>query len=75
MQFPTSRFALVVGDSILLMTDGVVEARDAQGQLFGFERMAELLRTSAGGAALATAAQNHGQEEDITVLTLSRLCP
>ncbi len=71
MQFPVSRFDLAPGDSLLLMTDGVVEAQDAQGQLFGFERIAELLRTGAGGAALAAAARQFGQNDDITVLTLT----
>jgi serine phosphatase RsbU (regulator of sigma subunit) len=71
MQFPASHFNLAPGDSLLLMTDGVVEAQDAQGQLFGFERIAELLRTGAGGAALAAAARQFGQNDDITVLTLT----
>ena len=60
-------------DSLLLMTDGVAEAQNVQGQLFGFERIAELLDGGAGGAALAEAAQNFGQQDDITVLTITRL--
>ena len=71
MQFPALRFKLDAGDSLLLMTDGVVEAQNALGQLFGFDRIAELLDTGADGAAIATAAQSHGQEDDITVLTVT----
>jgi hypothetical protein len=71
MQFPATRFTLAAGDSLLLMTDGVAEAQNSQGQLFGFERIAHLLSTGTGGAALADAAQAFGQEDDITVLTLS----
>jgi serine phosphatase RsbU (regulator of sigma subunit) len=71
MQFPVSRFSLAADDSLLLLTDGVVEAQDAHGQLFGFDRIAKLLRTGASSAALAHAAQAHGQEDDITVLTLT----
>ncbi len=71
LRFPTSRLKLAEGDSLLLMTDGVVEAQDAKGRLFGFERIAELLSTGADGAALATAAQKHGQEDDITILTIA----
>ena len=51
------------------MTDGVAEAQNADGRLFGFERISELLHTGSDGAALAAAAQAFGQEDDITVLT------
>jgi serine phosphatase RsbU (regulator of sigma subunit) len=55
----------------MLMTDGIVEAQDAAGQLFGFERIGNLLGDGkSGGAALAAAAQAFGQEDDITVLTI-----
>ena len=64
-------FTLGEGDTLMLMTDGVVEAQNARGQLFGFERITELLRTGADGGALAAAAQDFGQQDDITVLTLS----
>jgi len=75
MQFPALRFTLDPGDSLLLMTDGVVEAQNAQGELFGFDRIAVHLGSGAGGAALAAAAQAFGQEDDITVLSLTRLTP
>lgn len=71
MQFPVLRFSLAPDDSLLLLTDGVGEAQNAQGELFGFDRVSELLRTGADGAAIARAAQAHGQQDDITVLTLS----
>ena len=57
----------------MLMTDGVAEAQDATGNLFGFDRIAELLRSGIAAAALATAAQDFGQEDDITVLTVARM--
>ena len=71
MQFPASHFRLADGDSMMLMTDGVAEAQDEQGRLFGFERIGELLHKGAGGAALAAAAQDFGQQDDITILTLT----
>jgi serine phosphatase RsbU (regulator of sigma subunit) len=38
------------GDSLLLFTDGVVEARSAQGQAFGFDRLADFFgRAAASG--------------------------
>jgi serine phosphatase RsbU (regulator of sigma subunit) len=71
MQYTAARFALDAGDTLMLMTDGVVEAQSSQGELFGFDQIASLLRSGSGGAALANAAQAHGQEDDITVLTLT----
>jgi serine phosphatase RsbU (regulator of sigma subunit) len=51
-----------------LLTDGVVEARDKSGALYGFERAAALsIQTP---EAIACAAQAFGQEDDITVLSL-----
>ena len=70
-RFPTLHFTLTEGDSLMLMTDGVVEAQDTHGRLFGFERIARLLHEGSDGAALAAAAQDFGQQDDITVLTLT----
>lgn len=61
------------GQSLLLLTDGVVEARNATGELFGFERTAGIAAQPA--AVIAQTAQTWGQEDDITVLTLTRLAP
>lgn len=41
------------GDAFLLFTDGVTESRDADGELFGRERVAALLAESAGAAPAA----------------------
>jgi hypothetical protein len=68
--FPVLRFKLAEGDALMLMTDGVAEAQDAEGRLFGFERIAEMLRKGVAAAVLATAAQDFGQVDDITVLTV-----
>jgi hypothetical protein len=70
--FPVLRFKLAEGDALMLMTDGVAEAQNAEGHLFGFERIAEMLRKGVAATALATAAQDFGQEDDITVLTVAR---
>lgn len=60
------------GDRLLLLSDGVVEARqEATGELFGFERVHNLSNQSA--FYIADAAKSFGQEDDITVLTVRRL--
>jgi hypothetical protein len=57
------------GDILTFLTDGVVEARSVQGELLGFERTAAISGQSA--ESIAEAARAFGQEDDITVLTLS----
>lgn len=57
------------GDTLTLVSDGVVEARDSRGQLFGFDRTRTISAQSA--ERIADAAQAFGQEDDITVLTLA----
>jgi len=59
---------LVPGQMLTLLSDGVLEARDAAGELFGFERMQAISGESA--ETIAQRAQQFGQEDDITVLTL-----
>jgi sigma-B regulation protein RsbU (phosphoserine phosphatase) len=56
--------------TVTFLSDGVVEARDAKGELLGFDRMAVL--TTKPAAEIADAAQRWGQEDDITVLTVAR---
>jgi hypothetical protein len=60
------------GDRLTLLTDGVVEARDQQGVLLGFERTEALMRGGSSALALAEAALNHGQEDDLTVISVLR---
>ena len=65
-------FQLFEGDRLVLLTDGIAEATDANGQLFGFDRIHGLLQTSLSASALADAAQNFGQEDDISVISVTR---
>ncbi len=65
------RLYLHPGDRILLLSDGVVEARQGSGELFGFARVHNLSNQSA--FYIADAAKMFGQEDDITVLTVRRL--
>ncbi len=60
------------GGRLTLITDGVVEARDTQGALFGFDRTQALMRQESSPLALAEAAIQHGQDDDLTVITILR---
>jgi hypothetical protein len=69
VSFPPIHFQLHQGEPLLLVSDGVVEARNKTGELFGFDRMRQIGTHSA--EEIARAAQAFGQEDDITVLTLT----
>jgi GAF domain-containing protein len=57
------------GERLVLLSDGVPEARSQSGELFGFERTAALCSQAAD--SIARTAQQFGQEDDITVVTLT----
>jgi serine phosphatase RsbU (regulator of sigma subunit) len=63
------RGTLKSGERIVLISDGVPEARSQSGELFGFERLPSLSLRSP--RQIAEAAQSFGQEDDITVLGLA----
>lgn len=65
--------ALKEGDHFALYTDGLLEARSASGEIFSFERLDALFATRPDAAKATEAAINFGQDDDITVLTLTRL--
>jgi stage II sporulation SpoE-like protein len=65
-------FHLRDGDWLMLMSDGIAEAMDGDGQLFGFERVHQLLRTTKSATEVAGAAQAFGQEDDISVISITR---
>jgi len=68
-EYSETAFQLKSGDRLTLLSDGVVEAQSTSGELFGFDRTAAISVQSA--EAIAAAAQAFGQEDDITVLTLT----
>lgn len=59
---------LKAGQRMVLLSDGVPEAR-AKRQLLGFDKLLELTRL--GASEIADAAQDFGQEDDITVLSVA----
>jgi Stage II sporulation protein E (SpoIIE) len=68
-EFSVLAFQMSASDGLVIFSDGVVEARNAESELLGFERLAAL--TTQPAAAISRAAQSWGQNDDITVLTLT----
>jgi hypothetical protein len=66
-------FRLHENETLTFYTDGIVEARDSHGQLFGFDRVRDLARAGSSAVEIAEVASAFGQDDDITVLTLTRL--
>jgi serine phosphatase RsbU (regulator of sigma subunit) len=71
-EFSVMHFQLEKGDRLMLMSDGIAEATDAEGHLFGFERVNDLLRAAKSASEIARAAQAFGQEDDISVISVTR---
>lgn len=69
IEYPEVSLRIATGDRLTFLSDGVVEAQNASGELFGFERTREISTESA--SEIARSAQAFGQIDDITVLTLA----
>ena len=68
--YEAMRFELPLGSKLTLVSDGVVEAQNQRGELFGFDRTGKLSMQSAN--AIAEAARQFGQRDDITVVIIER---
>ena len=71
-EFSLMRFQLKLDDSLVLLSDGIVEATDPNGNLFGFDRVHSLLHSATTAAEIASAAQSFGQQDDISVISVTR---
>lgn len=68
------------GDVLVFFTDGAVEAKNARGELYGEERLLDIVRRHGRDAPAALLAaieadlrdhsQEHGQDDDLTVLVV-----
>jgi phosphoserine phosphatase RsbU/P len=77
-EFTASEAMLEHGDTLVLFTDGIVEAENEQRELFGFERLREVTAAHAGEPmeslqkailnAVTEFARGAGQSDDITLL-------
>jgi sigma-B regulation protein RsbU (phosphoserine phosphatase) len=68
VEYEQSTFQLNHGDRLTFLSDGVVEATDPKGELFGFERTQQVSHEPA--RYIAQTAQRFGQTDDITVVSL-----
>ncbi len=71
--YKETTIALSEGDRFSLYTDGLLEARNTRGEIFSFARLNALFATSPNAAEATEAAVTFGQDDDITVLTFTRL--
>ncbi len=71
--FEETRLQLGERDQLALYTDGLLEARSQSGELYSFDRLKTLFSSRPTADQAAQAAVNFGQDDDITVLTLTRL--
>jgi serine phosphatase RsbU (regulator of sigma subunit)/anti-sigma regulatory factor (Ser/Thr protein kinase) len=81
MAYEEKEAVLEPGDSVLLHSDGVVEAHDPERDMFGFPRLKETVAAAPGGQHLidrvladleAFTGPDAEQEDDITMVTLQR---
>jgi serine phosphatase RsbU (regulator of sigma subunit) len=69
-EYAETELQLGENDTLTFLSDGVVEARNAHGELFGFDRAQAI--SSEPARKIAEQAVVFGQEDDITVLKLTR---
>ena len=71
--YKEATFNLREGDHFALYTDGLLEARSPSGEIFSFARLDALFSSRPNADQATQAAVDFGQDDDITVLTLTRL--
>jgi sigma-B regulation protein RsbU (phosphoserine phosphatase) len=68
--YEAATLQLLPGGRLVFLSDGVVEAANEKGELYGFDRTREISGQSA--EAIAEVAKAWGQNDDITVVTVRR---
>ena len=66
-------FVLHEGETLTFYTDGILEARNSTGELYGFERLAALVRSDPTVEQMVEEARSFGQQDDITIFRVTRL--
>jgi hypothetical protein len=72
-RYESTTLYLGPGETLTLMTDGVLEARGPRGELYGYERLSALMEAQPTVQEIVNAACSFGQDDDITVLTVTRI--
>jgi serine phosphatase RsbU (regulator of sigma subunit) len=81
MGYEEKEIALYVGEAALFYSDGLVEAHDPEGEMFGFPRLRELVAEHGEEQSLGDflveklysfVGEGWEQEDDITLLSLRR---
>jgi phosphoserine phosphatase RsbU/P len=67
--YDETRYQIAPGDRITFVSDGVIEATNSTGELYGFDRTQAISNQPA--QTIVEAVKRFGQEDDITVLTLT----
>ncbi len=76
--------SLDIGDMVVLYTDGITEARNMEGEMFGLERLQQSVEKNAGQgdsqSLIQTIArefskfvEDHVQEDDVTLIVIKKL--
>jgi serine phosphatase RsbU (regulator of sigma subunit) len=65
-------FRLQENETLTLYTDGIIEARNSKGELFGFDRLYTMLASRPEVGQIVNAAEVFGQQDDITALSITR---
>jgi hypothetical protein len=70
-QYESVTMHLQAGETVTLMTDGVLEARGPRGELYGYERLSTLMQAQPTVQHIVDEACSFGQDDDITVLSVA----
>ena len=82
MTYEENEVVVSPGDSLLFYSDGLVEAHDPHGEMFGKDRVIDRVRNHPGGPALLDylvesligfAGEDGAREDDVTLVTIKRL--
>ena len=71
------------GETLTFYTDGILEARNPEGELYGFERLSALIGSNPTIEQMVEEARKFGQQDDITIFRVTtagairsrRCCP
>jgi len=82
VEYPTESVSLGTGDALVLYTDGIIEASDASDEVFGIDRLSEVVAEhgkesseALAAAILAAASQfaHQGWEDDVTLVVIKKV--